>query len=225
MDSETYLLQRSDLLVGIGAVVMVGAALGLVVGTLFRGGVSIVEAVPPFFTSIIAPIIIALLGAYISVVIGIQYERIKDRRQEKLQWKLRTVSLLQRIALEINRIDHNVKLERSELTAVYQYDEEGALSHVDSLFIELMEQYTNAPPGIDESWKIEISRLKHAYSDPGNHPEIDKNPNETSMTVDYLKRWFKPELERVLHELGEATEGVSADQLPRYTADKMAANN
>jgi len=225
MDTETYVLRQSDLLVGVVAAVIVGTALGLVISTLYGGEATIDEALSPFLTSIIAPVIIALLGAYISVVIGIQYERIKNRRQEQLQWKLKTVSLLQRIALELTRIDRSEELDRPERTAVYQYDEDGPLSHIDSLFIELMEQYTTAPPGIDEYWKIEISRLKHAYSDPGNHPEIDKSPNEVSMTVDYLKNWFKPELERVLHELGATTEGVSADQLPRYTAGKVAGDS
>lgn len=217
MDTR-LLFERADLLAGAAVALIVGVSLGFVLSTAFLPNTTASGAVLLVLKSTIAPLFVAVLAAYVSVGLRIRHERNKERQQEQLQWKLQTVSLLQRIALELNRLDHDTEIDRPDPTAVYQYDDEGPLTHVDSLFIELMEQYTNAPPDIDECWKVEIARLKLAYDDPGNHPEIDQDPVETSMSTEYMTDWFQPQLEKVLHKLGRVTEGVTAEQLPRYTA-------
>jgi hypothetical protein len=217
MDTDIT-ITKYDLYSIICVSLLVGAALGFVLNALSIGGTAVPDAISLVVKSALAPLIIAIFGAGLRI----RYERNKERRQEQHQWKLRTVSLLQRIALELNQLDPDISLDRPKRTAVHQYDESGPLSHVDSLFTELMEHYTMAPPGVDERWKIEIARLKHGYDNPGNHPDIDQDP-ATSMSVDYLKSWYQPQLEHVLHKLGATTEGISEDQLPRYTAADVAS--
>lgn len=207
---------------------LVGASLGFLLGTSVTGNIAASRVFQLFFESAIGPLLIAVLSAYLTVGLRMRFERRKERRQEQQQWKLQTVSLLQRITLELNRLPPSESLERPGLTAVYQYNDNDSgdpLSHVDSLFIELMKHYTQAPPGISEVWKIEIARLKHAYDDPGNHPEISTDPNSTEMSMEYIIGEFQPQLERVLHKLGENTEGVTASQLPEYTAGDVEAES
>lgn len=222
MESDVA-IERSDILAGAIMALVVGISLGVVLSSIFIPNRSLPDTASFVFESALAPLLVAILGAYASVGLRIRRDRIKQRQQERLQWKLQTVSLLQRIALELNRLDRDAEISRPEPTAVYQYDDKGPLSHVDSLFVELMEQYTEAPPEIDELWKVDIARLKLAYDDPGNHPEIDQDPAKTSMDFSYLINWFQPQLEHVLHKLGDNTEGVTAEQLPRYTAQNSAS--
>lgn len=219
--NSIYRMEGTELLALAAIMGLVGASLGFILGDFFTGDIAASSAFQLFFESAIAPLLIAVLSAYLTVGLRMRFERRKERHQEQRQWKLQTVSLLQRIALELNRLSPSESLERPELTAVYQYndaDSDDPLSHVDLLFIELMKHYTQAPPGINEAWKIEIARLKHAYDDPGNHPEINLDPNLTEMSMEYVIDEFQPQLERVLHKLGESTEGVTASQLPEYTA-------
>lgn len=200
--------------------IAVGIAFGLIIASLTGNTVDFPPLMSSLINTVIAPAIIAILGAYASADFRIRRQWDKEQEAEKTQWKVQTVSLLQRIALECKYLNGDESLEDREFpTSVYQYNDSGALNYLDTLFEELMEHYTKAPAGIDEDWKVTIARLKRAYDDPGNHPEISVESGSPPSSTRYFKLQLGPQIEEVLGQLGENTEGVDSEQLPLYTAD------
>jgi hypothetical protein len=203
---------------------LIGVALGIAIGFSIATAASRTADFPAFVStlgsSVIAPGVIAIIGAYATASFSIRRQREKEREQERTQWKLRAVSLLQRIAIECKHLQGTESIDdRKYPTAVYQYEDSGPLAHLDELFIELMDHYTEAPPGIEEKWKISISRLKRAYDDPGNHPDIGIEPGMNPTDTRYFKTRLESQVTELLLELGGETEGVDEEQLPLYTAD------
>jgi hypothetical protein len=200
--------------------ILVGIALGLVIASLTGNTVDLISLISPLINTIVAPAIIAILGAYASADFRIRRQWEKEQEAEKTQWKVQTVSLLQRISLECKYLNGDEPLQDREFpTSVYQYNNTGPLSHLDTLFEELMEHYSKAPAGIGEEWQVAIARLKRAYDDPGTHPDISTESGFIPSDTKYFKLRLGPQVEEVLGRLGESTDGVDSEQLPLYTAD------
>jgi hypothetical protein len=200
--------------------IAVGISFGLIIASLIGNTGNLSPLASSLINTIVAPAIIAILGAYASADFRIRRQWKKEQESKKAQWRVQTVSLLQRIALECRYFSGDEPLENRKFpTSVYQYNDSEPLSHLDTLFEELMDHYSKAPAGIDEDWKVAIARLKRAYDDPGNHPELPVESGLKPSDTQYFKLRLGPQVEKVLGRLSEDTEGVDSEQLPLYTAD------
>ena len=206
------------------AAVLIGFVLGISIGLLiaeyFRSSIDSSELVSALGLSIIAPLIVAILTAFVATSYRIHRQHEKERRRERTQWKLQTISLLQQIVMECKSLEGTESVdERTFPTPVYQYDDSGPLSQLDKLFVELMEHYTKAPPGIKEEWKVGVAQIKRAYDDPGNHTDIDFDPSYNPTDTSYFKFHLEPQVTDLLKDIGAHTEGVDEENLPQYTAE------
>jgi|AntRauTorcE11898_2_1112593.scaffolds.fasta_scaffold00201_32 hypothetical protein len=151
--------------------------------------------VPWVISGIALPILVALVSSYFSI--HIQFEKKREERieQEKEQWLVKTVSILQQIYLVCTQLESNEPVEDRE-----------ELQNLDSLMSKLMEHYVEAPGEIDRDIAELVFKIQRNYRDP----------DADNLNTDHFRGEFSEQVDSTLGQVGKESTRINEENLPLY---------
>jgi len=136
-----------------------------------------------------------LVSSYFSI--HIQFEKKREERieQEKEQWLVKTVSILQQIYLVCTQLESNEPVEDRE-----------ELQNLDSLMSKLMEHYVEAPGEIDRDIAELVFKIQRNYRDP----------DADNLNTDHFRGEFSEQVDSTLGQVGKESTRINEENLPLY---------